>query len=138
MKKHFVWTREIEQKINETLSDKSKRPAAHSDDIIKAFSKLAELSAHYYAARVTIKELSRIWTNINKSSIYRMLERNKGVCEGVVLIFNALELQNVLNAPEGSIIVPTFGIGTGGYSFEVIKPDDPNYREAFSRLPGAS
>jgi len=138
MKRHFVWTREIEQKINETLSDKSKRPAANSDEIVKAFGKLADLSAHYYAARVTVKELSRIWTNINKSSIYRMLERNKEVCEGVVIIFSALELQNALSAPDGSIIVPTFSIGTGGYSFEVTTPNDPNYQEAFTRLPGAT
>src|SRR6266567_1164684 len=129
MKKHFVWTREIEQKIIETLSDKSKRPAANSDEIVKAFGKLTELGAHYYAARVTIKELSRIWTNINKSSVYRMLERNKEVCDGLVIIFTALELQKVLDAPDRSIIVATFGIGTGGYSFEVIKPNDPNYQE---------
>ena len=67
-----------------------------------------------------------------------MLERNREVCEGVGMVFNALELQNALSAPDGSIIVPTFEFGSGVYSFEVILPNDPNYAEAFLRLPGAT
>jgi hypothetical protein len=81
-------------------------------------------------------ELSRNLKNPNKSSIYRTLERNQRLWEGVGLVFSALELQQVLAAPRGSMIIPTFGIG--GYRFEIIKPKDPNYLEAFSRLPGAA
>jgi hypothetical protein len=136
MKKYFVWTRDIERVIYETLSDKSKRIASNSDAIVKLFGRAAEASEHYRSFTATMYELSRNWKNINKSSIHRMLERNQRLSEGVGLMFSALELQKVLAAPPGSIIIPTFGIG--GYGFEIIKPTDPNYLEAYSRLPGAA
>jgi hypothetical protein len=136
MKKYFVWTGDIERVINETLSDKRKRLASNSDVIVKLFDSAAEASEHYYSFTATMYELSRNWKNINMSSIYKMLERNQRLWGGVGLIFSALELQKVLAAPPYSIIIPTFGIG--GYSFEIRKPKDANYLEAFSRLPGAT
>ena len=136
MKKYFVWTRDIEQVINQTLSDKRKRLASNSDATIKRLSKAAEGSEHYYSFTATMYELSRSWKNINMSSIYRVLELNVHLWEGVGLIFKALELQKVLAAPDRSIIIPT--IDTGGYGFEIIKPTDTNYWEACKRLPGAT
>ena len=136
MKKCFVWTRNIEQAVYNTLSDKSKHIASNGDVIAKLFGRAAEWSGHYYSSAATMHELSRTWKNINKSSIYRRLGRNQRLWEGVGLVFSALELQKVLSAPQGSIIIPTFGFG--GYSFKIIKPTDPNYVEAYSRLPGAT
>jgi hypothetical protein len=136
MKKYFVWTRDIERVIYEALSDKSKRPALNSDAIVKLFNRAAEASEHYYTLRATVHELSRNWKNINKSSIYRRLEHNERLWRGVGLIFSAIELQKVLAAPPRSIIIIIFQMG--GYGFEVIKPTDPNYLEAYSRLPGAT
>src|SRR5262249_40312758 len=135
MKKYFVWPRDIERVIYETLSDKSKRQASNTDTIVKLFVKAAEASEHYYSFTATMYELSRIWRNINKSSIYRTLERNQRLWEGVGLIFSALELLKVLAAPPRSIIILMFN--TGGYGFEIIKPADPNYLDAYLRLPGA-
>ena len=136
MKKYFVWTRDIERVIYETLSHKSKRLTSNSDAIVKLFSGAAEVSEHYRSFTATMYELSRNWKNINRSSVYRMLERNQRLWEGVGLMFSALEVQKVLAAPPGSVIIPTFGMG--GYHFEIIKPTDPNYLEAYSRLPGAA
>lgn len=135
MKKYFVWGRDIERVIYEALFDKSKRLVSNSDAIVNLFGRAAEASEHYYSVRGTMYELSRNWKNINKSSIYRMLGRNQRLWEGVGIIFSALELQKALAAPPRSIIIPTFGIG--GYGFEIIRPTDPNYKEVFSRLPGA-
>lgn len=136
MKKHFVWTRGIEQKFYETLSDKSKRLASNSDVIVKQFSRALETSNHYRSSAVTTYALSRDWKNVNKSSIFRALERNQRLWEGIGLVFSAFELQKALTAPHGSIIVATFGVG--GYSFEIIKPTDPNYLEACASLPGVA
>jgi hypothetical protein len=136
MNKHFVWTRDIERKIYETVSDKSKRLASNSDVIVKMFSRAAETSAHYHSFTITMHQLSKKWKNINMSSVHRKLERNQGLWDSVGLVFSALELQKVLAAPPGSIIIPTFGMG--GYSFEITKPTDPDYIEAYTRLPGAA
>ena len=136
MKKYFVWTRDIERMINDIVSDKSKHPASNSDAMVKLLGRAAAASEHYLSFTATRYELSRNWKNINKSSTHRMLERNQRLWEGVGLLFSALELQKVLAAPPGSIIIPTFSIG--GYSFEITKPTDPNYLEAYSRLPAAA
>jgi hypothetical protein len=136
MKKYFVWTRDIEHVIDETLSDKSKSLASNSDATVKLFDTAVKASEHYYSFTATMYQLSKHLKTPNRSSIFRMLERNQRLSEGVGLIFSALELQKVLGAPTGSIIIPTFGIG--GYGFEVIKPTDPNYLEAYSHLPGAA
>jgi hypothetical protein len=133
--KKFVWTRDIERMICETLSDKSKRLTANSDAIITLFGRVAEASEHYYSYRVTMYEVSRDWININKSSIFRALERNERLWERVGLIFTAIELDKVWKAPPDSIIVITSDLS--GYHFEVIKPGDPNYKKAFLSLPGA-
>jgi hypothetical protein len=42
MKKYFVWTRDIEHVIYETLSDKTKRLASNSDVIVKLFNTAAD------------------------------------------------------------------------------------------------
>ena len=136
MKRYFVWTRDIERVIYETLSDQRKRLASNSDAIVRLFRMGAEGSEHYYSSMATMYEVGRNWKNINKSSVYRMLEGNQRLWEGVGLVFSSLELQQVMAAPSNSIIVPTFGIG--GYRFEIIKPSDPGYKDSFSRLPGAA
>jgi len=136
MKKHFVWSRDIERVIQKELSDKRKRLASNTDGVTELFGKAAEASEHWYSLRSAVHELSKNLKNPNMSSICRRLGRNARLWEGVGLIFSALELQKVLAAPAGSIIIMTFDIG--GYGFEVIKPTDPDYKQAFTRLPGAT
>jgi hypothetical protein len=136
MKKKFVWTRNIERKISEAMSSKAKRLNSNSDAIVQAFSRAVEGGEHYYTGRAMMYELSRDWIKIEKSSIFRALERNNALFDGVGLIFNAIELQKVINAPPGSILIP--GFDSGGFKIEVIKPNDPDYKEAFFRLPGAT
>jgi len=133
MKKHFIWTRD--PVVHKTPSDKKRR--LNSDEIITIFGRAAEASEHYYSFMVKEKELSKSWKYINKSSIYRMLKQKQEFWEGVGYLFTAIDLYKVLNAPPGSIIIPTFDT-IGPPSFEIIKPTDPNYSEAWSRLPGAT
>jgi len=136
MRKHFVWTHDLEKVISETLSGKRKRLTSNSDATLQLFSRAAEAGEHYYTATAKIYELSKSWKNLNKSSVFRKLKRNEGLWKNVGLIFTAFELHKALNAPDGSIIIPT--IDTGGYGLKVIEPTDPDYLETFARLPGAA
>jgi hypothetical protein len=63
-----------------------------------------------------------------------MFGRNERLWEGIGLLCTAFELQKVLAAPTDSIIIPKFGMG--GYSFEILKPTDPDYKEVRWRLMG--
>jgi hypothetical protein len=136
MKKHFIWTSDFERAILQTLSNKSNGLASQSGAVVTLFSHVAEASAHYSALRGAAHVLIRDLKMPNRSSIYRAFERKQRLWEGVGQIFNALELYKVLNAPDGSIVIPKFGMG--GYAFEIIKPGDPDYVAAFSHLPAAS
>jgi hypothetical protein len=136
MRKYFVWTDDLKQVIDETVSGKRKSLASNSDSVVSLFSRAAAVGEHYYTTRVKMYELSRGWKNIAKSGIFRRLERTEDLWKNVGLIFTAVDLVNAANAPTGSIITPTFDIG--GYGFEITKPTDPDYSEALSRLPGAT
>jgi hypothetical protein len=135
MKKHFIWTRDFERAILQTLSIKSNGLVSKSGAVVTLFGRIAETGAHYYALRSAAHILIRDLKKPNMSSICRTFERNARLCEGLGLVFNAIELQKVLNAPDGSIVIPKFEMG--GYSFEIIKKGDPDYFAAFSHLPGA-
>jgi hypothetical protein len=136
MKKYFVWAGGVEQVILHALSDTSKRGRSNRDVIVSLFSRVALFSEHYYEFAVATYRLSRSWKSINRSSIFRRLERTQHLWEGVGLICDAIEVNKALSAPTGSIIVIEPDIG--GISIDVIRPDDPNYSEAFARLPGAA
>ena len=135
MKKHFIWTRDFERAILQTLSNKSNGLASKSGAVVTLFGHVAEASAHYYALSGAAHVLIRDLKKTNMSSICRAFERNQRLWEGVGQVFNAIELQKVLNAPVGSIVIPKFEMG--GYAFEIIKKGDPDYVAAFSNLPGA-
>ena len=66
MKKHFVWTRDIQRVFQEMLN-KRKSLEPNTAGIIKVFAGIAEASEHYYSFAATKYELSRSWKNINKS-----------------------------------------------------------------------
>lgn len=51
MRKHFIWTRDFERAILQTLSNKSNGLASNSGTVVKLFGHVAETSAHYYALR---------------------------------------------------------------------------------------
>jgi len=136
MKKYFVWTSDFERAILQALSDKSKGLTADGGTVVTFFGRVAEAGAHYSALRgaahVVIRELKKP----NMSSIYRAFNRNQRLLEGVGQVFSAIELYKVINAPAGSIVIPTFGVG--GYGFEIIKKGDPDYETALLNLTGAT
>jgi hypothetical protein len=134
--KHFIWMSNFEKTILQTLTNKSNGLASKRDVVVTLFSRLAEGSAHYSALRGAAHVLIRDLKKPNMSSIYRAFERNHRLWEGVGQVFTAIELQKVLNAPDGSIVIPKFEMG--GYTFEIIKKGDPDYVAAFANLPGAS